>query len=807
MRHIAGDLVSASRRFRQKPAFFLGACALVALAVGGNTAVFTVVNAVILRPLPLKDDRELVAVHLVRDGNSRSPLSLPLFLDLRSTRQTFSGVAAYFQWSVNLTDAGDAERLQAMRVTANYCELLGVQVALGRPLTTTDAAPAPVALISDSLWKRRFGGAADTVGQAVRLNGEVFTVAGILPPEFPFQVRDTDVIAPWSPERDSRRANPSLSFLRVVARLAPGVAVGQAQGEVEARLLEFSVRNPRAGSSDQKGRLVPLREDVIGKSDRLLRILMAAIALIMLIACANLANLLLVNGAGRLQEFAARRALGASRERLITQLLTETLLLAAAGTLLGIVVAHLAVSALLATSGDAIPRAVEVSVDPGATLFAVALGLSITLLAALLPSIQLSRVAATGVGAQRGHTRDGRMLRAWFVCAEVALSVVLVIGAGLLVRSLVAVQRVHPGFEPSGVLSLRLSLPRVRYKETKSLAAFYEALAARMREVPGVSAVAAANVVPMNGYLATSTIRPPGFEAHAISALPDAHYRMISPDYFTVMGIPLLKGRPFTSFDNGSGMAVGVISRGLASKYWHDTDPVGSQLEVRDDNDRFRTVHIVGVVGDVRHFGPEVESPSELYVPIPQVPDATSQWLANNMYWVAKTGQNPLTLANAVRAEVATVDPEVAASFVRSMDQWLEQSINPRRFNVRVISVFALTALLLAGVGVYGVAAETVAQRTRELGVRAALGATHTQLKATVMKVGAGPVLGGVVLGSAAALGMTRWLSSSLYGVEKHDAVTFVAVGALISTVGLMALYIPARRAARIDPVIALRAE
>src|SRR5687768_11000570 len=346
MAHIARDLASASRRFRQKPAFFLGASALLALAVGGNTAMFTVVNAVILRPLPLKHEHELVAVHIARDGVSRYPLSLPFFLELREAPNTFSGMAAYFPWSANLTDAGDAERLQAMRVTGNYCELLGVRVAAGRSLTTSDAAPdaPPVALISHALWTRRFAGAQESVGRSVTLNGEVFTVVGILGRDFPFPVRDTDVITPWAPERDPRRANPALGFLRVVGRLAPGAGMTRAHDEVEARLREFGVRHPRAGSADQKSRTVSLREDVVGKSDQLISMLTAAVGLVMLIAVANLANLLLVNGAGRLQEFAARRALGATRARLIAQLLTETLLMAAAGMLLGVIVARLAVS-------------------------------------------------------------------------------------------------------------------------------------------------------------------------------------------------------------------------------------------------------------------------------------------------------------------------------------------------------------------------------------------------------------------------------------------------------------------------------
>lgn len=809
MSHVVRDLVAASRRFRQRPGFFLGAGALLSLAVGGTTAVFAVVNAVTLRPLPLDDERALVAVHLVRPGAPRYPVSLPLFLDLRSSSTAMSGLAAYFQWSANLTGDGDAERLQAMRVTGNYFEVLGAAVASGRRLTPADAAPdaAPVVLISDGLWKRRFGASASALGQSVRLNGDPYTVVGVLRPDFPFQVRDAEVIAPWTAETDPRRANPSLSFLRVVGRLAPGADIGLAQEDLDARLRAFRAAYPQAGSVDQQGHIVALRTDVIGSSDRMLATLTAAIGLVLLIAVANLANLLLVSGTGRLREFAARRALGASRSRLVTQFLTETLVIAAAGTLLGLIVARLAVAALLAASGNAIPRATEVAVDWVAAAFAIAVGLTIALLAALLPAMQLSRVQGNGAGAQRGVTRGGRVLRRWFVCAEVALAVVLVIGSGLLLRSFAAVQRVDPGFEAEGVLSLRLSLPRARYKDTASLAAFHDALAARVRAVPGVSGVAASNVVPMNGYLATSTIRPPGLEAQAANTLPEAHYRMISPDYLSVMGIPLLSGRAFTAFDNAEGMPVVLISRGLARRYWPDGNAIGSRMQVRDDGDRFRTVTIVGIAGDVRHFGPEVDSPSEVYVPIPQVANATSVFLANNMYWVVKTGGNPLALAGGIRAEIARVDRDVAASFVRSMEQWMAQSVHPRRFNVRVLMAFALTALLLAGAGVYGVAAETVALRTRELGVRAALGATDSQLKTAVVKGGLGPVAAGVAAGTGAAFGMTRWLASSLYGVERHDAVTYIGVAALISTIGLLALYIPARRVARIDPVLALRAE
>ncbi|HJR59627.1 MAG TPA: ABC transporter permease, partial [Vicinamibacterales bacterium] len=398
-------------------------------------------------------------------------------------------------------------------------------------------------------------------------------------------------------------------------------------------------------------------------------------------------------------------------------------------------------------------------------------------------------------------------LRAGFVCAEVALSVLLVIGAGLLVRSFLAVQRVQLGFQPAGVLSLRLSLPRARYPRTSDLAAFHEALAARLSSVPGVAAVASANVVPMNNYLATTTIRLPGFEAQAPAAWPDVHYRMVSAGYFDVLGIAVLSGRAFDDFDRRGAMPVAIVSRGLARTYWPAGNAVGSRIEVRDDTEKSRAVEIVGIVDDVRHLGPEVASPSEIYVPLPQVPDATSIWLANNMYVAVRTPQDPLSLAGAVRGEVARVDPEVAASFVRSMEQWVGLSVQARRFNLGVIGVFALTALLLAATGVYGVAAEAVAVRTRELGVRAALGASGPQLRLGVMKDGLAPVAGGIVLGVVFAAASSGLLASFLYGVEGRDPATYAGVVALAAAAGALGLYLPSRRVTRIDPVIALRTE
>ena len=795
------------RRIRRTPLFFAAAGALLVLAVGGNTAMFAVVNAVVLRPLPVTDEDRLVALHLTRAGTPRGPASAPLLDDVRHA-STLAEAAAVFQWSANLADEIEAERLQGMRVSGNYFPLLGAGVALGRALTTDDSRPGSLAvvLLSDGLWKRRFGASPSAVGQTIRLNGETFTVAGVLRPDFPMQIRDVDVIAPWVQESDVRRTNPALGFLRIVARLAPGVTAAQAHDELDARLDAFRKTYPQAIAADQRVSIVPLRQDLVGRTAGMLNMLAAAMAVVMFVAVANLTNLFLVNGARREHEFVTRRALGASRGRLVRQVLTEALVVAVAGAVLGVLAAGLALQAVLASAGTTIPRSAEIAIDVVAAAFGVISALLITLLATLLPAFHLSADSGPATASQRGATFAGRRVRALFVCAQVALSVLLVVAAGLLVRSFAAVQHVQPGFQPGGVLTLRLSLPRSKYRATSDLARFTTDLTERVRALPGVAGVAAANVVPMNGYLATSTIGVPGVENHPVETWPEAHYRMISASYFSVMGIPVT-GRTFTDADDASAMPVAVISRGLAARYWGDANPIGAQIRVRDNIDAFRTLVIVGIAGDVRHLGLEVDSPSELYVPIPQVPDATSVWLANNMYWAVKATGEPTVLATPVRRAVAAVDRDVAASFVRTMEEWLDRTVQARRFNMRVITVFAAIALLLTTIGVYGVASEAVLMRTREIAVRAALGASGGDLRRLIVKGGVLPIMGGVVLGTVAALIVANLLTSFLYGVEAHDVATFAAVSALVTIVGGFAYGLPAWRVARIDPVIALREE
>jgi predicted permease len=389
----------------------------------------------------------------------------------------------------------------------------------------------------------------------------------------------------------------------------------------------------------------------------------------------------------------------------------------------------------------------------------------------------------------------------------VALSVLLLVAAGLLLRSFTAVQRVDRGFESANVLTLRLSLPRAGYPATTDLAQFYERLAPRLRALPAVTHVAASNVVPMNAYLATTAVRPPGFEAAEGGGWPEVHYRMVSADYFSAMGIPVIAGRAFTPDDRRGALPVAIVTRAMARRYWPSGDAIGSQLVVRDDGTNVRSVEVVGIAGDVRHLGPEADAPHEIYIPLPQVPDSTSVWLANNMYWVVKTTGSPLALANAARREVADTDKNVAASYIRGMDEWVASMTTARRFNLRLMTAFAAVALLLAAIGVYAVNAAAVASREREIGVRAALGATDTQIRRLVLRDGLLPVAAGTVCGGLLAAGLTRLLAAFLFGVQTGDPLTFGSVSVVILAIGALAVYVPIRALTRIDPLIALRSE
>ncbi|HXW06941.1 MAG TPA: ABC transporter permease [Vicinamibacterales bacterium] len=799
---IVPDLRQALRPLRREPAFAAGVIAVLALAIGANTAIFTLVNASLLRPLPLREPDRLVTFTIVRPGTDRHPLSLPDVEDFRQSSRTLDGLASFFGWSANLTGSGEAERVSAMRVSADFFEVTGAEVALGRRIQPDDERQA-VALLGHGLWQRRFGGAADAVGASMLVNGEAFTIVGVLRPDFIPFLREADLVVPFSPSTDVRRANRAQAFLRVVARLKPGATVAQAADDLAAVGRRLRDEYPDSHGSDTSIRVVALHEDVSGRSAPMLWTLLVAVGLVLLVACANVANLFLVRGVARRRELALRAALGASRFRIVVHLLMEATALGMVAGALGLLAAGGLVQAVLAIGPADLPRAAEVRVDMRAGLFTLLASLGASLLVGIAPALQAGRrdLRATLQEGDRGSTVAGGRIRSLLVFAEVALSTSLLLTAGLLARSLQHVQAVDPGFRPSQTLTVRLSLPRARYSGGAAIDTFYNQLQPRIAALPGVRAVAAANVVPMNGYLATTAFFVDGV---MVKDAPEAHYRMVSPDYFRAMGIPVRNGRAFTAADRHDSAPVAIINETLARHYFAG-GAIGRRMRLDDGQTVPREVEVVGVVGDVRHFGLEKEAVIEVYVPIPQVPDPTTIWLANNMYWVVQTDGAPLAAANLVRREIAAVDPDVPASYVRSMDQWMGATLAPRRFYLQLVAAFAAAALLLAAVGVYAVSAAAVASRTREIGIRAALGASRRHAVGLVLRSSVAPLLAGLVAGAVIGIGSGEAVSGALFGVTPGDPVSLAVGLATLTSAVLLAHVVPALRAVRVDPVVALR--
>jgi putative ABC transport system permease protein len=795
----------AIRQLRRQPAFATGVIAVLALAIGANTAMFTLVHGVLLRPLPLRDPAGLVTFTIVRPGTDRQPLSLPDLDSFKAESRVLDSIVAAFGWSVNLTGSGDAERLQGMRVSPDYFEVTGARVAAGRPIRAADENEA-VVLISHGLWQRRFGGTADVIGRPLVLNGEAFTIVGVLRADFVSLVREVDVVAPFSAASDPRRANRAQAFLRVIGRVKAGVAPAQVTGDLDSVLRRMRAAYPDAHGADTGVLVKSLHEEIGGRAAPMLRMLLAAVALLLLVACANIANLCLVRGSARRRELGLRAMLGATRRRIVTQLLTEAAILAIIGGALGLLVARMLVQGFLAIGPSDLPRLAEIGIDWQVALFTFGVSLAASLLFGLAPALQVSRgdLRDALTGGDRAVSGGGGRLRGVLIGAEVALSTLLLITAALLARSFQQVTTVDPGFRSAQVLTVRLSLPRSRYDSRAAIENFYRLVQPRVAALPGVRTVAAANVVPMNGYFATTTFFLDGLPTNDA---PDAHYRMISSDYFRALGIRLRSGRAFTTADRADSSPVAIVNETFARQYWHGGSPIGTRLRLADGDQVARVVEVVGVIADVKHFGLEKETTLEVYVPISQVPEPTTIWLANNMYWVIETTGQPLAAANAVREAIAAVDPAVPASFVRSMDQWLGVSIAPRRFNLELVTGFAAAALLLAVIGVYTVAASAVAQRTREIGIRSALGASNAQVILLMLQSGLGPVLLGLIGGITSALFLGPAIAALLFGVAPHDPFALGIAAVTLSGAALIASYMPARRAGKVDPAIALRAE
>ncbi len=811
MAQLVQDVRLAVRRLGRAPGFTLLALVTLALGIGANTALFSVLHAVMLKPLPFAQPEGLYWVWSRHTSTERYPFSLPEFCDYRDKNRTLESLAGFANWSGNLAGDPVTERIPGLRVSGNFFEMLGAKAALGRTLREADDAAdqEKVVVLSHGLWQRRFGGDAAVVGRALHLNGDAYEVVGVLAREFMFPLPEIDLAIPLAPDQDPwRHDRGSSNFIRAIGRARDGGGAPRVTADLDAIASRLQRVFPGSYARKQGVLVVPYREEITRGFSRTLFMLAAAVALLLLIACANLANLMLVRATARRQEMAIRLALGARPGRLAQGLLIESALLALGGAVLGILLAYAAVPALVALSPTSMPRSQEIGVSLPVLLFASAVALLAGLGFGLAPAWRAARVdpnrdLAAGSRAAGGSPGESRR-RGLVVAAQVAVMVVLLSGASLLHQSFQALMRVHPGFD-TAVLGVRLSLPRKDYADTSRMSRFYEELEARVAALPGVTRVAATNHVPLNGALATADYQVAGRPPLSEERIPTAQYRMVTPGFFQAMGIPLVAGRAFVEDDREGRTAVAVISQALARQSFPDRDPVGRQLLVKDNPEGFRPLQIVGVAGDLRHVSLEGAAEPHLFVPYAQVNRNLIGFLAQNQFLLVSASGDALSLAESVRREVGAVDPGVASAGGRLLGSYVDNAAAGRRFSLVLLALFAGTALLLAAVGIYGVVAYAVAQRTRETGLRIALGAGVADILAQVVGEGLRRSAAGIGVGLVAALLAARWLRSQLFGVGAADPLTYAGVVSLLLAVTLAACLLPAWRAARLDPVRALR--
>jgi len=798
------DLRYGARMLRKQPGFTLIAVLMLALGIGANTAIFSVVNALLLRPLPFPDAERLVWVEEVSKQTNTSQAAWGgHFLAWQEQSQTLAGIAQIDSATWPLTGAGEPERVDIGRIPASFLPMLGVQPLIpGRNFSAVEDSPggARVAILSHGLWQRRFGGAQDIVGRSITLNDASFTVIGVLPANFRFFYR-FDVWVPLALDPQAELAGEKRSYQSTVARLKPGVNLEQARMELDTLLQRYEMTRPEGKSRiDSRTRLVPLQEHFLGERRRPLLVLLGAVALVLLIACANVANLLLARAVTRQKELAIRAALGASRLRLVRQMLTECLLLAVAGGAAGLLLAAWLTGLLGSlnstdTFGE-LGQLAAITIDWRVLGFTLLISLVTGLLCGLLSALQLSRpdLSSSLKEGGRGNSFHSRGLRSALMVSEVALAIVLLIGAGLLIRSFVKLLDVNPGYQAENLLTARLVLPP-RYRDNSQRVQFYEQVLQRLAALPGVTSVGATSHLPLTGYNMGSTLRVEGRSPQPGEQEPGAPVARVNPDYFRTMGISLRAGRLLNDGDTESAPSVALLSETLARKLFPSADPLGKRLAVGGLN-----ATVIGVVSDIRYTGLDGEVEQAVYLSYRQLPRA-------GMALVLRSPMEPSSLVPALRNALQEIDPALPIYDVMTMNERLSKSVAARRFNLLLLGGFATLALLLAGVGVYGVISYVVTGRTHEVGIRMALGAQSVDVLGLFIKQGMALVLLGVGLGLLAAFALTRVMESLLFGLSATDPLTFATVAFLLLAVALLACYLPARRATKVDPLVAMRYE
>ena len=810
------DLRYGARSLRRNPGFALVAIITLALGIGGTTAVFSVVNSVLLRPLPFKNPDQLVWVWSRRPDNNKAPFSLPDFLDYRDQNQTLE-IAAFGNIGLSLSGAERTDRLQGMRVSANLFQLLGVDASRGRLMLPQDDEPEQrhVVVLTYECWRRRFASDAQIVGKTLNLNDESYQVIGILPRNLSLPYPEAELAIPLAPDVDPlRNVRGSVNFLRAIARLKTGVTRGQAESDLSGIVLRERQQYGDAYLKKTGINLVPLYEELVGNVQTGLFVLFGAVVLVLLIGCSNLAALSLTRASARYQEIAIRKAIGATSARVVAQLLTESLMLAFIGGAGGLLLAALGVRALLSLSPThsqtQLPRYQEIGVDLRVLAFATAVSVLSAVVFGILPAWQGARADMnSALKASSRGAGDGARLNRWrsiLVIAEVALSFVLLIGAGLLIQSFKRVQAIQPGFDPTNTLAVRLSLPKLRYKNRAAVALFCEKLLPRIQALPGVEEVGAVSILPMSGGGNTINFSVVG-QAASLNDKYSANFRPSTPGYFRAMRIPLLQGRSFTDHDNADSVPVALINEAMARRLWPKGDAIGAHISIDDNNTGPRPVEISGIVGNVKQLNLESDQTFDIYIPMAQIHEDGVGMVTNSQYWVVRSKAESRSLETALLGELQKVDRDVATSNIKTMEDYLSDSVAPRRFSLQLLTIFSIAALLLAVTGIYGVVSYTVTQRTPEIGIRLALGAGRVQVFRLILGQGVRVVFMGIVLGLFAALALSRVIRSLLFGVTPSDPLTFVFVSVLLIVVALIACSIPARRATKVDPLIALRNE
>ncbi len=810
------DLSYGVRMLTKNIGFTAVAVLSLAIGIGANSAIFSVTNALLLRPLPYKDAERLAILW------NRSPglnieqdwFSLGQYLDIKIENKVFDHVAVTLGGSFNFTGQGTPEHVEGARVSSSIFPLLSAQASLGRvflPEEDEKGKPQTV-ILSHGFWQRRFGSDPDVVGKTLTLNDKSYAIIGVMAADFALNkevmptlngIQRSDVLLPL-PISESDRANRGGEDFNIFARMKSGVTAAQAQADMDALAEQMKQQYPE--NYPAEGRLtisvVPLLEQVVGEYRLALYVLFGAVGFVLLIACANVANLLLSRAAVRQKEIAIRAAVGAGRLRILRQLLTESVLLALAGGMVGLALAIVCVKVLRVFGPENIPRLNEVGIDGRVMAFTFFISLLTGIVFGLAPALRASRVDLNRVLKDGGRSSVGgaghHRIRKLLIVSEVALSLVLLIGAGLLIRSYQRIVNASPGFNPHNVLSLRLSLPAARYSTPDSVFSFYKRLGDRVKELPGIESVGMNFFLPLSSNSAAwGPITIEGYVPKTASELIISNERFISPDYLRVMGIPLIKGRDFDERDIKGAPEVVIINEELARRFFPDEDPIGKRIQ-RGGKGPWRTV--VGVVGDDKEFSLENEPPITLFHPV-------EQFTIGSRYFVARTSADPAPMIAAVTEEIRALDPELPAYDVNTMEQRVRDTLARRRFSMFLLGVFAAFAVVLAAIGIYGVMTYWVNQRTHEIGIRMALGAGQRNILQLVIRQASVMVAVGISAGLAGAFALTRVMSSLLFGVSATDRFTFIVISLLLAVVALLASYVPARRATKVDPMVALRHE